>query len=115
MYIYILKCGNNFLYTGIASDPERRLRQHLGIISGGAKFTRIHKVSAVAAIWKDNSGKYARKLEYCIKKKLSHSQKQQLIENPYIDFSEFGIDIPNKEFVYVKPDYLNEKYQLNYN
>lgn len=112
MYLYILKCGDNSLYTGIAANPERRLRQHLGLIKGGAKYTKCHKVSSVAAIWEDKSGEYARKLEYHLKKKLSHEQKLFLINNPYTPFSELGIDIPCEEFSYVSPLNLNIKYNL---
>ncbi|MBQ3566369.1 MAG: GIY-YIG nuclease family protein [Oscillospiraceae bacterium] len=112
MYVYILKCGENFLYTGIAVNPEKRLRQHLGLIKGGAKFTKIHKVRCVAALWEDKSGEYARKLEYHLKKNLSHSQKQYLVENPHIPFSTLDFDVPDGEIVYVNPDYLNEKFDL---
>jgi len=110
MYVYILKCENNSYYTGIAANPERRLRQHLGIIKGGAKYTRLNRVSAVMAIWEDKSGEYARKLEFHLKKKLSHSDKQRLIENPDTPFSEFGVDIPSEDFIYISPDELNKKY-----
>jgi putative endonuclease len=43
MYLYILKCADNSLYTGIAANIEKRIRQHLGIIKGGAKYTKSHK------------------------------------------------------------------------
>ncbi|MGN0613511.1 MAG: GIY-YIG nuclease family protein [Porcipelethomonas sp.] len=112
MYVYILKCENGSLYTGIAADPERRLRQHLGIIKGGAKYTRSRKVAAVACIWEDKQGNYARKLEYQLKNKLSHSDKLRLIENPHMQFSQFGIDIPDNQFIYTDPHDLNEKYGL---
>lgn len=39
-YVYILRCGDGSLYTGITTDPQRRLRQHRGDIKGGAKYTR---------------------------------------------------------------------------
>ena len=111
MYIYILKCEGDFLYTGIAVNPERRLRQHLGLIKGGAKFTKSHRVLSVMAIWEDKTGEYARKLE-CQLKKLTRSQKEQLINNPAMSFAEFDIDIPAEEFFHVNPDELNKKYEL---
>ena len=37
-YFYIIK-NNNFTYAGVSPYPERRLRQHNGEISGGAKYT----------------------------------------------------------------------------
>ena len=43
-YCYILRCLNeqhkNLTYNGSTNDPVRRLRQHMGYISGGAKATR---------------------------------------------------------------------------
>lgn len=112
MYVYILKCDNNSLYTGIAVNPEQRLRQHLGLIKGGAKYTKCHKVMAVMAIWEDLSGEYARKLEFHLKRKLTHQQKLSLINNPEMSFSEFGIDIPRESFLYINPRQLNEKYKM---
>lgn len=114
MLVYILKCDNGSYYTGIAADLERRLKQHLGILKGGAKYTKIHKVTAVMAIWEDKSGEYARKLEFHLKRKLSHADKKQLIENPYMSFSSFGIDIPNEEFEYIAPQKINDIFGFKY-
>jgi len=36
--LYILECGDGSLYTGIATDVERRLEQHTS--GKGAKYTR---------------------------------------------------------------------------
>lgn len=37
-WVYILRCGDGTLYTGIAADIERRLRAHQS--GTGAKYTR---------------------------------------------------------------------------
>ncbi len=39
-HVYILECADQTLYTGIAADLQRRLRQHNGELSGGPKYTR---------------------------------------------------------------------------
>ena len=39
-YVYMLKCGDGSLYTGITTDPERRLALHRA--GKGAKYTRSH-------------------------------------------------------------------------
>ena len=37
-YVYILRCGDNTLYTGITDDVDRRLAAHRA--GKGAKYTR---------------------------------------------------------------------------
>ena len=37
-YLYILRCGDGSLYTGITTDVEKRLAQHRS--GKGAKYTR---------------------------------------------------------------------------
>ncbi len=37
-YVYILRCGDGSLYTGITTDVERRLQMHSS--GKGAKYTR---------------------------------------------------------------------------
>ena len=39
-YLYMVQTGNGLLYTGISTDPIRRLRQHSGELAGGAKALR---------------------------------------------------------------------------
>lgn len=39
-YLYMVQTGSGQLYTGISTDPARRLRQHSGELSGGAKALR---------------------------------------------------------------------------
>lgn len=112
MYVYILQCSDNSYYIGIATNMERRLKQHLSILKGGAKYTKAHRVVSVMAIWKDKSNEYARKLEIQLKRKLSHADKKHLVENPFISFSEFGIDIPDKAFEYISPQKINELFDF---
>jgi predicted GIY-YIG superfamily endonuclease len=42
MYLLINKY-NKCTYIGITNNPERRIRQHNGIIKGGAKYTKNKK------------------------------------------------------------------------
>ncbi len=42
--VYLLiNTSNQYTYLGITNNSERRLRQHNGIIKGGAKYTRMKK------------------------------------------------------------------------
>ena len=81
MFVYILRCRDGTLYTGITSDVERRFRQHLGKLPGGAKYTRSHTPVSLEAVWKAESETAARKLEYYLKK-LKKEKKEILIKQP---------------------------------
>ena len=39
-YMYVILCFDNTLYCGITTNLEKRLKQHNGIVKGGAKYTR---------------------------------------------------------------------------
>lgn len=75
-YVYILRCGDDSLYTGITTDPERRLREHNS--GKGAKYTRSHLPVALAYQEgpMEKSDALRREMEI---KKLSRTQKLQLI------------------------------------
>lgn len=75
--VYILQCADGSLYTGIARDLQRRLRQHNGERPGGPRYTRGRR--PVSILWSvtvaDRS--IASQREAAIKK-LSRKQKLQL-------------------------------------
>ena len=88
-YIYILKCDGNILYTGIATDYERRFGEHAKLNGSkkGAKFTKSHKPEKIVAVWKTKTRSDASKLEARIKQ-LDKRDKELLIDdNGY--FKEF--------------------------
>lgn len=39
-YVYIVRCADDTLYTGIARDPERRVDEHNGARPRAARYTR---------------------------------------------------------------------------
>ena len=39
-YMYVILCNDNSYYCGITTNLERRLKQHNGVLKGGAKYTR---------------------------------------------------------------------------
>lgn len=75
-FVYILRCADGTLYTGITTDKARRLAQHNQGIA--AKYTRVR--TPVEMIYSENSEdrSSATKREISIKK-LSRKQKLELI------------------------------------
>ena len=45
----MLRCADGSLYTGIATDLDRRLKQHNGELAGGARYTRARR--PVQLVW----------------------------------------------------------------
>lgn len=76
--LYIVKCFDNSLYTGITTDLERRIKQHNWLIPGGAKYTLARK--PVELVFSENhpNRSEASKRE-CEIKKLTKKQKIDLI------------------------------------
>ena len=75
-YLYILRCRDDSLYTGITTDVEKRLEAHRS--GKGAKYTRGRGPLELA--YREACGTHsdALKREYQIKQ-LSRQEKQSLI------------------------------------
>lgn len=80
-YIYILRCSDNSLYTGITLNFQKRFEQHKAASPDAAKYTKSHKVQSVEALWCCESKGDALRLEARIKK-LPKPKKEHLILNP---------------------------------
>jgi len=76
--VYILRCRDASLYTGITTDVTRRFKEHL--VGKGGNYTRSHKVVKIlyTEIVKDRSS--ALKREAAIKR-LSRVKKLELIKD----------------------------------
>ncbi len=79
-YVYILRCRDGSLYTGITNDVAHRMAAHLG--GKGAKYTRSHPPEAMAALWHCEDKTAAARLEYAVKAKLTRAQKLELVAAP---------------------------------
>lgn len=75
-YLYILRCGDGSLYTGITTDVEKRLEAHR--TGKGAKYTRGR--SPLELVYSEECGTHsdALKRELAVKK-LTRPEKEQLI------------------------------------
>lgn len=77
-HVYMLLCADNSLYTGITTDPERRLREH-NSGRAGAKYTRPRRPVEMVYLEPAASRADAARREYEIRQ-LTRSDKQVLIE-----------------------------------
>ena len=77
-FVYILRCADNSLYTGITLDVLKRLNEHNGIAKNGAKYTHARRPVALVYQEASNSRSEACKREYAIKS-LSKAEKEALI------------------------------------
>ena len=77
-YVYIVKCADETLYTGIATELERRIDEHNGS-EKGAKYTRVRRPVTLVYSEEYADRSSASKREYEIKKRMSRSEKLKLI------------------------------------
>ncbi len=98
-YIYILKCEDESLYSGITTDVKRRFSEHSSGKSPSAKYTRSRKAKSVEAVWSCETRSQASKLE-CRLKKLNHKQKKELTKSPLILENLMGEDFDIKNYTY---------------
>lgn len=78
-YVYMIRCQDNSIYTGITTDVKRRFKEHLSKDKKCAKYTLTHTANKIESIWKTEDKASASKLEYHIKK-LPKAKKEQLIK-----------------------------------
>lgn len=65
-YVYLLECRGGSLYTGIATDVERRYAQH--VAGKGARYTRSHPPLRLLAHFPYPDRASASRAEHAIKR-----------------------------------------------
>ena len=80
-YIYMVRCSDESIYTGIAADLGRRMREHTDKSPTAAKYTRSRAVVSLECVWTAEDRSAASRLEYAIKR-LPRQKKLQLIAGP---------------------------------
>ncbi|CAI3794139.1 GIY-YIG nuclease family protein [Rheinheimera sp. MM224] len=66
-FVYMVRTATGALYTGISTDPTRRLRQHSGELTGGAKALKGKGPLQLAFTYGMPCRSSASKLEYQLK------------------------------------------------
>ena len=77
--VYLLECADGTLYTGIARDLSRRLRQHNGEIVGGPRYTSGRR--PVRLLWSESADdRSVAQIREAAVKKLSRAEKLALAQ-----------------------------------
>lgn len=105
-FVYMVKCEDGSLYTGITKDVKKRMGEHFFKMQKGAKYTKSRQVTEIMMVWEAASFSSAARLEYAIKR-LARKDKLELIADPT---EKPGILIPKlSEETYIpRPEYVME-------
>lgn len=76
-YVYMVRCSDRTLYTGIAKNVEKRVSEH-NSEKGGARYTRARKPVVLVYAEQVSSRSEAARREWQIKH-LSRDKKKELI------------------------------------
>ena len=77
--VYLLECADGTLYCGITRHMERRLAQHNGTISGGARYTRGRRPVCLLASRSCACMADVLRLERAVKARPRHKKKSYLL------------------------------------
>ncbi|MFC1925877.1 GIY-YIG nuclease family protein [Chloroflexota bacterium] len=78
-YLYLIRCHDGKLYTGITTDVARRFAEHQGNNSAGAKYLRSRGPLTLVFRRKLGSRSLALGVESRVKK-LSKAKKEELVK-----------------------------------
>ncbi len=81
-FVYVLRCADNSLYTGITTDVERRVKEHNSKTKSAAKYTRARQPVKMVYHEQSDGRSGASQREYAIKK-LSKAKKEALISQAH--------------------------------
>ena len=97
-YIYMVRCQDASLYTGIAQDVGRRMREHYYKKKTGAKYTKSRQVES-AWRWSGRPTAWAgaARLENYVKH-LKKAQKEELIRHPEAVEELFGEKLKGERY-----------------
>ena len=76
-YLYVVRCSDDTLYTGITTDLKRRLNEH-NTSKRGAKYTKTRRPTNLVYYELYQSRSNAQKAEYKFKK-LTREQKERIV------------------------------------
>ena len=78
-FTYMVRCCDGTIYTGVTTDPARRLAEH-NSSRGGARYTRPRQPVRLVFIEPQPSRSLACRREFALKQ-MSAAEKNQLIDH----------------------------------
>jgi putative endonuclease len=78
--VYIIRCDNGSLYTGISTDVSRRLCEHVSGDPKGARYMRPFTAVSLVYETRVDTRSMALKIEHRIKK-LTKAEKERLVSS----------------------------------
>jgi len=85
-YVYILRCADNSLYTGITTSISRRLNEHNSCNKKAAKYTRVRRPVNLAYAEQQLNRQEASRREYQLKK--YSKEKKELLVSSFVPSSD---------------------------
>lgn len=79
-FVYVVQCGDGSLYTGIATDVERRLEEHRAGPPRGARYLRGRRPLRVVFARQVGPRALALRVEHRLKR-LSRERKRRLLSD----------------------------------
>jgi putative endonuclease len=76
-FLYVVRCADGTLYTGISTDVQRRVKQHNA--GRGARYTASRRPVKLQAVWRFPSHQSALKAEIVFKRR-GRPQKDRLVQ-----------------------------------
>lgn len=79
-FVYMVRCNDESLYTGVTTDVERRVQEHNGVgkKSVGAKYTKARRPVVLVYKKRKKNRSYAQKEEAELKN-LTREEKLELL------------------------------------
>ncbi|HNR11938.1 MAG TPA: GIY-YIG nuclease family protein [Thermodesulfobacteriota bacterium] len=86
-YVYVIRTIDQALYAGIATNVERRFREHQAQGRKTARYLRAHKPASLELCQRIGSRSLALKVEHHFKR-LPKSAKEQIVHTRRIHFNQ---------------------------
>ena len=108
-YVYMVRCKDDSLYTGIAKDLGHRMSEHYYKKKNGAKYTKSRQIQTLEMVWETEDWSLAARIEYRIKR-LGSERKLELLQQPERLLEYISLEDTDSEKCRPHPDWKLEMF-----